>query len=432
MRTATRITTTAIIAATTLLSGLITLSAAALAADAVPGRGLTQEAVRQQYGAPDKQVAPVGNPPISRWVYDDFTVYFEGRYSIHTVQHRTALTTAPATPQTPQVTGEDQLPVIEEIDGTQSATQSTAESAAGTKEPSAAGESSFRFDPASGRIIEYGPDGKPVASPTAQPAATTTADLPAPVSTDDSNKASETETTAPAAAAEETADDPSPAPASAVAPASSPAAKTPAPAATTSKTRPAVANIRFDPATGRMVELDANGNVIPPEQPPQAETAAPVAEPPAAQKAATDADAAQPEADSSADSGGQEKPAAATAPAAIKNPADSAGSAADKPSFRFDPATGRIVMDEPGAAEAATETTTDAAAESAPVETEAAEPAADSTGQAEPTKAPEQPAEPTPAPATDQPAASEPTATEESEPEASKAEQGDGGFRLQW
>jgi hypothetical protein len=50
-----------------------------------PRRGATMTEVEQTYGAPLEKLAPVGNPPISRWKYPDFTVYFEHQYVIHAV-----------------------------------------------------------------------------------------------------------------------------------------------------------------------------------------------------------------------------------------------------------------------------------------------------------------------------------------------------------
>ncbi len=55
------------------------------AADA-PARGLTMQAVRQRWGEPRRRIGPVGRPPITRWDYPAFSVYFEGRYVIHSVQ----------------------------------------------------------------------------------------------------------------------------------------------------------------------------------------------------------------------------------------------------------------------------------------------------------------------------------------------------------
>ena len=51
----------------------------------VPSHGLKMSQVEAQYGEPVSRVAPIGDPPISRWVYDGFTVYFENDTVIHAV-----------------------------------------------------------------------------------------------------------------------------------------------------------------------------------------------------------------------------------------------------------------------------------------------------------------------------------------------------------
>ncbi|MGB0513910.1 MAG: hypothetical protein ACPGJE_03615 [Wenzhouxiangellaceae bacterium] len=43
----------------------------------LPANGLTQAEVSARYGVPNQRHAPVGDPPITRWVYDDYSVYFE-------------------------------------------------------------------------------------------------------------------------------------------------------------------------------------------------------------------------------------------------------------------------------------------------------------------------------------------------------------------
>lgn len=53
-----------------------------------PRPGQTMDSVRSQFGAPTEELPWVGEPPISRWVYDDFTVYFEYEHVINTVVHR--------------------------------------------------------------------------------------------------------------------------------------------------------------------------------------------------------------------------------------------------------------------------------------------------------------------------------------------------------
>ncbi|PLX62521.1 MAG: hypothetical protein C0630_06575 [Sedimenticola selenatireducens] len=53
-----------------------------------PRTGQSMNSVRAQFGAPAQELPWVGEPPISRWVYTDFTVYFENEYVINTVVHR--------------------------------------------------------------------------------------------------------------------------------------------------------------------------------------------------------------------------------------------------------------------------------------------------------------------------------------------------------
>lgn len=53
-----------------------------------PIRGQSMEQVRRQFGAPAQELPWVGTPPITRWVYDKFTVYFEGRSVIDSVVNR--------------------------------------------------------------------------------------------------------------------------------------------------------------------------------------------------------------------------------------------------------------------------------------------------------------------------------------------------------
>lgn len=66
-------------------------SATPPALDAVtdaPTRGMSMDQVANRYGAPLDKLGPVGDPPITRWVYADYTVYFEYKYVIHAVPNR--------------------------------------------------------------------------------------------------------------------------------------------------------------------------------------------------------------------------------------------------------------------------------------------------------------------------------------------------------
>lgn len=63
-----------------------------------PTRGMHQDSVLRRWGEPQARMAAVGgdlpqHPPITRWVYPAFTVYFERELVIASVANR-----APATP----------------------------------------------------------------------------------------------------------------------------------------------------------------------------------------------------------------------------------------------------------------------------------------------------------------------------------------------
>ncbi|WP_038047542.1 hypothetical protein [Thioalkalivibrio sp. ALJ16] len=51
--------------------------------DGLPVRGQTQTAVIRDHGEPETRHATVGDPPITRWDYTDFSVFFEGEYVLH-------------------------------------------------------------------------------------------------------------------------------------------------------------------------------------------------------------------------------------------------------------------------------------------------------------------------------------------------------------
>lgn len=54
----------------------------------LPGRGMTMAQVEERFGEPAEKSGAVGTPPITTWVYNEFTVYFEDRYVIHAVFHK--------------------------------------------------------------------------------------------------------------------------------------------------------------------------------------------------------------------------------------------------------------------------------------------------------------------------------------------------------
>lgn len=69
---------------------------------ALPTRGSTMDQVEAQFGAPAQKIDAVGQPPISRWVYAGFTVYFEHSHVIHSVVNKsTAQEKGPKPADTP-------------------------------------------------------------------------------------------------------------------------------------------------------------------------------------------------------------------------------------------------------------------------------------------------------------------------------------------
>jgi hypothetical protein len=51
----------------------------------VPARGSPMKAVEARFGAPANRHAAVGKPPITRWDYPAFSVYFEHDHVVHAV-----------------------------------------------------------------------------------------------------------------------------------------------------------------------------------------------------------------------------------------------------------------------------------------------------------------------------------------------------------
>ena len=50
-----------------------------------PKQGMIKSDVKSSFGEPTDWYAAVGEPPISKWVYQGFTVYFEWDRVIHSV-----------------------------------------------------------------------------------------------------------------------------------------------------------------------------------------------------------------------------------------------------------------------------------------------------------------------------------------------------------
>jgi hypothetical protein len=60
-----------------------------------PRAGMSMDQVTSEFGEPLQRLPAVGDPPITRWVYPKFTVYFEYQAVIHSVVHREGPPTAP-------------------------------------------------------------------------------------------------------------------------------------------------------------------------------------------------------------------------------------------------------------------------------------------------------------------------------------------------
>lgn len=195
----------------------------------MPERGMTRSAVERAFGAPEQKRAPVGQPPISRWVYADFTVYFEGDYTLHAVSHRPP----PAPARTPDMVSGPAPAAVPE-----------------TEASSAENRAEYRFDPATGQIIPLGDATTP--APQVAPASA----VSAPAGT--------------APAAQEPAPATEPVPVNAEPPAATHPDTPPEP---DDGKRPA--RFRFDPASGRIIMDDGQ----PPATANPGGTDAPAAEP---------------------------------------------------------------------------------------------------------------------------------------------------------
>ena len=53
----------------------------------LPTLGQSRSLVIERFGLPSKEHAPVGQPPITRWDYPTFSVYFEYQHVLKSVVH---------------------------------------------------------------------------------------------------------------------------------------------------------------------------------------------------------------------------------------------------------------------------------------------------------------------------------------------------------
>ncbi len=57
----------------------------------LPKRGLSMDDVLGEFGEPDERFGPVGEPPITEWVYGSFRVYFEYEIVLHSIDLNTLI-----------------------------------------------------------------------------------------------------------------------------------------------------------------------------------------------------------------------------------------------------------------------------------------------------------------------------------------------------
>ncbi|HUN72238.1 MAG TPA: hypothetical protein VMU52_08005 [Steroidobacteraceae bacterium] len=71
-------------AETVLVDGHVQLEQTSIAH---PQRGTTMQQVEAKFGTPQRRYPAVGKPPITRWDYPSFSVYFEYSRVVHSVVH---------------------------------------------------------------------------------------------------------------------------------------------------------------------------------------------------------------------------------------------------------------------------------------------------------------------------------------------------------
>jgi hypothetical protein len=63
------------------------VDAAQASAPERPARGKSMASVEARFGAPTTRSSAVGRPPITRWDYPEFSVFFEFDHVVHSVRH---------------------------------------------------------------------------------------------------------------------------------------------------------------------------------------------------------------------------------------------------------------------------------------------------------------------------------------------------------
>lgn len=85
----------------TLLMTTLLFAFGAHAAD-MPPQGMSMAQVQKNFGVPVKKTKAIGKPPITRWVYPEYTVIFEYKHVVQSVKMvKEEATPAPTTKETP-------------------------------------------------------------------------------------------------------------------------------------------------------------------------------------------------------------------------------------------------------------------------------------------------------------------------------------------
>ncbi len=67
----------------------------------LPQRGESRRAVLERFGLADEEHPSVGQPPITRWDYRTFSVYFEYDHVVNSVRHHQPRTAPPPNKDSP-------------------------------------------------------------------------------------------------------------------------------------------------------------------------------------------------------------------------------------------------------------------------------------------------------------------------------------------
>ena len=78
----------------------------------MPAKGMSKARVKSLFGEPLEEVPAKGQPPISRWKYQEFTVYFDSNTVIHCVRnfHPKTESTEPQPTETPPIENSSENP----------------------------------------------------------------------------------------------------------------------------------------------------------------------------------------------------------------------------------------------------------------------------------------------------------------------------------